>query len=80
MFEFTVVGFRIVSFKDEKTGKDVEGFTLFLTRPADNDKVTGLITEKIFISAAYVEYVPTLNDKIVLHYNKYGKISSVQVI
>lgn len=78
MEKWKVIGFRKVSFVDEKAKKSVEGFSLFLIRPGTGDNMTGDEAQKIFISSEYVEYVPHLGDEIHLIYNRYGKISSIQ--
>lgn len=78
--KWLVVGFRPVNFKDKQTEKTVSGFSLFLQRDALDDRVQGQEVDKIFISSEYVRYTPELGDEIVLIYNKYGKISSIQVV
>ena len=80
--KWTVVGFRSVNFTDEKTNKQINGYSLFLLRAPNDDenKVTGQICEKLFVSSEYVKYTPELGDEIVLVYNKYGKVSSIQVV
>lgn len=78
MEKWQVDGFREVSFTDAKTKKDVEGFTLFLSRSPEDDKIVGRECQKLFISSEYVEYVPELGDQIMLLYNRYGKVGSIQ--
>lgn len=79
MFEqWKVIGYRKVSFTDQKTQKRVEGFSLFLVKPGEGEGMTGDEAQKIFISSEYVSYVPALGDFVQLIYNKYGKISSIQ--
>lgn len=74
-----IVGFRNVSFTDEK-GNKIEGYTLFWQQDPADDKVTGVIAGKQFISSKYVDYVPCLGDCVIFRYNKYGKIFSVEVV
>lgn len=78
MEQWKVIGFRKLSFKDEKTGKQVNGYSLFLCRPGTGDNMTGDECQKIFISSEYVDYTPYLGETISLIYNRYGKISSIQ--
>lgn len=78
MEKWKVIGFRKVSFKDNKTNCQVEGYSLFLVRPGTGENMTGDEAQKLFISSEYVEYTPYLGDEIALIYNKYGKISSIQ--
>lgn len=73
-----VIGFRKVDFTDEKTKQKVEGYTLYLIRQPESDAVIGTICEKLFISSRYVDYVPALNDDVVIRYNRYGKVSSIE--
>ena len=75
---YDVVGFRRVEFTDEKTKNKVDGYTLFLQRTPQDDKVVGLECCKQFISSQYVSYVPQLGDRIRLIYNRYGKIGAVE--
>lgn len=72
-----IVGFRNVSFKDER-GRQIEGYTLYWQQEPDDDKVTGVIAGKQFISSQYVDYVPCIGDKVIFRYNKYGKICAVE--
>ena len=46
MEEMKVVGFRDVDFTDEKTGKRIQGISLYVVHPADG--VIGQIAEKVF--------------------------------
>ena len=78
MEKWQVDGYREVSFTDPKTNKDIEGFTLFLSRPAQDDKLIGRECQKLFISSEYVDYTPTLGEEIMLLYNRYGKVGSIQ--
>lgn len=74
-----IVGFRNVSFKDEN-GRQIEGYTLYWQQEPSDDKVTGVIAGKQFISSQYVDYVPCVGDTVIFRYNKYGKIGAVEVI
>lgn len=75
---YEVVGYRRVKFTDEKTKNPVDGYTLFLQRTPDDDKIVGLECCKQFISSQYVSYQPQLGDNIRLIYNRYGKIGAVE--
>lgn len=73
-----IVGFRKVCFTDD-AGKRVEGYTLYWQQDPTDDKVTGVICGKQFISSAYVDYEPRVGDFVIFRYNKYGKIGAVEV-
>ena len=78
MYKCKVIGFQKIDFKDQKTGNQVQGYSLFVTSAPDNDKIVGTKCEKIFIASQYVDYVPALGDDIMILYNRYGKVSSIQ--
>lgn len=78
MEKWRVDGFRKVNFTDQKTKEDVDGYSLFLSRPAQDDKIVGRECQKLFINSAYVEYTPELNEEIMLLYNRYGKVGAIQ--
>ena len=74
-----VVGFRNVSFTDDK-GVKIEGYTIYFEQVVDDPNVTGVIAGKQFISSKHVPDVPCVGDNVIFRYNKYGKIGSVEVI
>lgn len=79
METYDVVGFRKVDFTDQKTGKPVAGYTLFLERtPRPEDHISGVECSKMFISRQYVDYEPCIGDTIRIIYNKYGKVGAVE--
>lgn len=75
-----VIGFRKVSFQDRETNKNVQGYSLFLVRPGEGELFVGDEAQKLFISSEYVPYIPKLGDEVQLFYNRYGKISDIQVV
>lgn len=74
-----VVGFRPVNFTDQKTGNNVTGTTLFVERPAENNQVTGMECQKLFVPSS-IRYDAAVGDTVQITFNRYGKISSVQII
>lgn len=80
MEQWELVGYRRVSFKDEKTGKQVSGYTLFMERVPTDENIEGMECAKQFISSEYVKYSPNVGDTIQINYNRYGKIGSIEVI
>lgn len=72
-----VVGTREVDFKD-KDGNAIKGVNVYVEY--SYDKVTGVVAEKIFLSAAKLgSYSPKVGDDISVVYNKYGKVDHVDV-
>lgn len=79
MYEkWDVCGFRRVNFKDEKEGRQISGYTLFLQRVPVSRDIEGYECCKQFVSSQYVDYVPNVGDTIQLVYNRYGKIGGIQ--
>lgn len=80
MEKWKVVGWRDVDFKDQSSGKQVAGTSLFLARPGEGDKIHGLEVQKLFISREYVDYKPVENQMIGINFNRYGKVQSIEVL
>lgn len=76
MEKWKVVGYRKVDFKDDQ-GRQVTGSKLYLARQPDNSNIVGLETQSLFISRAYVDYVPQENETVMISYNRYGKVASI---
>lgn len=79
MEKWKVVGYRKVDFKDQE-GRSVKGYSLFLAREPDDESITGLEVQKVYISSDRVQYAPVENQNIGLNYNRYGKIQSIEVL
>lgn len=75
MEKWKIVGYRKVQFTDPQ-GRNVNGYSLFLARPAQHPDVVGLETQKIFISSN-VDYTPQENQLVNIAFNRYGKVASV---
>lgn len=80
MEKWKVVGWRDVDFKDQRTGNQVTGISLFLAREPEDKKVHGLEVQKLFISDEYVDYDPVENQMIGINFNRYGKVQSIEVL
>lgn len=76
MEKWKVVGYRSVDFKDDR-GNQVSGYKLYLARQPETQNIFGLETQSLFISKAYVDYVPKENDMVVISFNRYGKVASI---
>lgn len=78
MEKWQVVGWRDVDFKDQQTGRQVSGTSLFLVRTPEDPKVVGLEVSKIFLAKGYVDYTPIKDQKIGINFNRYGKVQSIE--
>ena len=79
MEKWYVIGYRKVHFTDPQ-GRLVDGYNLYLSRPAESKDSVGSEVQKIFIGSSYVDYVPVLDQKVSILFNRYGKVSSVFVV
>lgn len=82
MEKWYVLGFKPISFT-AKDNSDMKGYKIYLSREPiagqkADDMVQGEITEVINIWSDFVSYVPCVGDEIILRYNRYGKISSIE--
>lgn len=67
-----IVGFRPYEFTDQKTGKLISGYSVFLQWP--DDGVQGLACEVVSLKKEKLDgYVPKLGDQVRIGYNKYQK-------
>lgn len=75
---YTVLGHRKVDF-DTDDGKHISGFSVFLSVPRDG--VTGVATEKFFISMDKFRSSPFKpNDRVRISFNRYGKVDRIAVV
>lgn len=78
MEKWKVVGYRSVDIKDERG--HVSGYKIYLARQPESHNIFGLETHSLFISKAYVDYVPKENEMVVISYNRYGKVASISPV
>lgn len=74
MDKMTIVGLKGVSFKDDKTDKEINGTSFFYTM--EDEHTAGLMAGKFFLSAAKrdnLDYVPDVGDEVWVDYDRYGK-------
>ena len=75
-----VIGFCDRSFTSEDTGALIEGMYIFVT--FEKKGTTGLACDRFFITRQRLDesgYFPSLDDEILILYNRYGKISGIQL-
>lgn len=73
-----VVGIRKTSFTAKDSGELIEGVNLYCLVPPDKPGVmAGVMTERLFVTAAKLPPDIKLGDEITVFYNKYGKIEKI---
>ena len=78
--KYTVIGIEHRSYVSKKTGKNVEGFNLYLSQVVNDKNLIGV--------RCYSEWLPTelYSDEIVvgsvvsLGYNRFGRVAFVTVV
>ena len=78
--KFTVVGIEHRSYVSKKTGKDVEGYNLYLTQEVDDDNVIGVRCFSQWLSPDLYSDELEVGSVVVLNYNRFGRVSSVIVV
>ena len=74
-----VIGYRRTQFTAQDTGEVIQGYSLYLTSEEEN--VTGLSCERVFLSMKKLDgYVPELGDQVRVVYNRYGKVTHVELL
>jgi len=69
-----VVGYKVASFKDKDTNKEIEYGKLYVTYPDEN--VDGLCCEAISVKPVLLDMVK-VGDEVTLSYNKFGKVQEI---
>ncbi len=77
MDEFTLVGYERVDYTN-KEGKQIKGHRLHLSYVSKN--VDGVAVECVFVGDSVQLPSLPLKSKITLLYNRYGRISAVNVL
>lgn len=75
-----VIGFRKSTFTG-KDGNEVSGVNIFVTYPCE--KGEGEACERLYLSMkrlGQIGYQPTVGDEVKPEYNKYGKVSGLELL
>jgi len=72
----TVIGFEKVDYVSKK-GNHVKGHKVYTTYESNN--ITGVGVNEVYIGHS-VDYIPTLNDRIEVFYNRFGQVAKVSIV
>lgn len=80
--KFTVIGIEHRSYVSKKTGKNVEGYNLYLTQePERSDtRVVGVRCYSEWLSPELYPDELEVGSVVSLSYNRFGRVASVTVI
>lgn len=79
--KFVVFACRELDFTDE-SGKKIQGLSIYMGQPTTEKGWKGMSCEKFFIrkdSPAYPMHFPVSGSEIVVEFNRFGKITSIEV-
>lgn len=74
---WNVEGFKKISYMSKKTGRQVEGTTIYLSSDPISPDVNGREVKEIYLSAQATAYVPVVGDKVHVFYNDRGYVDDV---
>lgn len=78
--EWNVDGFKAVKYQSKKTGRQVEGTTLYLSSDPITPDIIGRECKEIYLSSQATSYVPALGDRVHVFYNERGYVDDVVAV
>ena len=75
-----VIGVEHRSYMSKKTGKNVEGYNLYLSQEADDKNVMGVRCYSEWLSPGMYSDKIEVGCEVSLGYNRFGRVASVTVI
>lgn len=78
--KFTVIGIEHRSYVSKKTGKNVEGYNLYLSQEVADKTVLGVRCYSEWLSPELFSDEIEVGSVVSLGYNRFGRVASVTVI
>lgn len=78
--KYTVIGIERRSYVSKKTGKNVEGYNLYLTQEVDDKNVRGVRCFSEWLSPDLYSDDFEVGSVVSLVYNRFGRVAGVHVI
>lgn len=78
--KFTVIGIEHRSYVSKKTGKNVEGYNLYLSQELDDKNLLGVRCYSEWLSPDMYTDEIEVGSVVSLGYNRFGRVASVSVI
>lgn len=78
--KFTVIGIEHRSYVSKKTGKNVEGYNLYLSQEADDQNVLGVRCYSEWLSPEMYSDDLEVGSEVSLSYNRFGRVAGVVVL
>ena len=77
--KYTVIGIEHRSYVSKKTGKNVEGYNLYLTQVTDEKNVMGVRCYSEWLSPEMFSDDIEVGSEVMLSYNRFGRVAAVSV-
>lgn len=74
---WNVEGFKNISYQSRKTGRQVEGVTIYLSAEPITPDVSGREVKEIYLSKQSSAYTPVVGDTVNVFYNERGYIDDI---
>ena len=74
---YEVTGIKKVDYVSKKTGRPVQGFSLWLSY--ERKDVEGLACDEVYVSNERISEVPQIGDLVDVYYNRFGSVESVVI-
>lgn len=78
--KFTVIGIEHRSYVSKKTGKNVEGYNLYLSQEVDDRNVMGVRCYSEWIAPELYTDDIEVGSEVSLIYNRFGRVAGVTVL
>lgn len=78
--KFTVIGIEHRSYVSKKTGKNVEGYNLYLSQEVNDQNVLGVRCYSEWLSPELYSDDIDVGSVVSLGYNRFGRVASVAVV
>ena len=78
--KYTVIGIEHRSYVSKKTGKNVEGYNLYLTQEVDDENLIGARCYSEWLSPEMYSDEIEVGSVVSLGYNRFGRVAGVQVL
>lgn len=78
--KYTVIGIEFRSYVSKKTGKNVEGYNLYLSQQVDDKSVLGVRCYSQWLSPELFSDDIEVGSVVSLGYNRFGRVASVAVV
>lgn len=78
--KYKVIGVEHRSYVSKKTGKNVEGYNLYLSQEVDDENVVGVRCFSEWLSPELYSDDFEVGSVVSLGYNRFGRVASVAVV